>query len=42
VAILATVAVLTVALAAPVRAADEQNADAQAQIDHGKATYAER
>ena len=38
----AAVAVLMVALAATVRAADEQSGDAQAQIDHGKATYAER
>ena len=37
----AAVTVLTFALAAAVRA-DEQNGDAQAQIDHGKATYAER
>ena len=39
-AILAAVAVLTVAPVAAVRAADEPNA--QAQIDHGKATYAEK
>ena len=39
-AILAAVAVLTVAPVATVRAADEPNA--QAQIDHGKATYAEK
>ncbi|MDN4984005.1 cytochrome c [Bradyrhizobium arachidis] len=43
VAILATVAVLTVALAATVRAADDSNGNpVQAQIDHGKSTYAER
>jgi mono/diheme cytochrome c family protein len=41
-AIFAAVAVLTVALAAAARAADEQSGDAQAQIDHGKSTYAER
>ncbi|SFP53034.1 Cytochrome c, mono-and diheme variants [Bradyrhizobium sp. Ghvi] len=42
-AILATVAVLTVALAATVRAADDSNGNpVQAQIDHGKSTYAER
>ena len=39
-AALAAVAVLTVAPVATVRAADEPNA--QAQIDHGKATYAEK
>ena len=39
-AIFAAVAVLTVALIATVRAADEPNA--QAQIDHGKTTYAEK
>ena len=39
-AALAAVAGLTVALGATVRAADESNA--QAQIDHGKATYAEK
>jgi len=43
VAILATVAVLTVALAATVRAADDATGDpVQAQIDHGKATYASK
>lgn len=43
VAILATVAVLTVALAATVRAADDSNGNpVQAQIDHGKSTYAEK
>lgn len=43
VAILATVAVLTVALAAPVRAADDATGNpVQAQIDHGKSTYAEK
>ncbi|QOZ43831.1 cytochrome c [Bradyrhizobium sp. CCBAU 53340] len=43
VAILATVAVLTVALAATVRAADDSNGNPlQTQIDHGKSTYAER
>ncbi|MGX4803037.1 c-type cytochrome [Bradyrhizobium guangdongense] len=43
VAILATVAALTVALAATVRAADDSNGNPlQAQIDHGKSTYAER
>ena len=42
-AILATVAVLTVALAATVRAADDSNGNPlQAQIDHGKSTYAEK
>lgn len=41
VAILATVAVLTVALAAAVRAADDATGNPlQAQIDHGKSTYA--
>jgi cytochrome c55X len=40
-AIFAAVAVLEVVTVATVRAADEQNASAvQAQIDHGKATYA--
>jgi cytochrome c55X len=39
-AALAAVAVLTVAPVATVRAADESSA--QAQIDHGKATYAEK
>jgi cytochrome c55X len=40
-AIFAAVAVLEVATLATVRAADEQNDSAvQAQIDHGKATYA--
>jgi cytochrome c55X len=39
--ILAAVAVLTVALVASVRAADESNGSpVQAQIDHGKSTYA--
>lgn len=43
VAILATVAVLTVALAATVRAADDSTGNpVQAQIDHGKWTYAEK
>jgi mono/diheme cytochrome c family protein len=43
VAILATVAVLTVALAATVRAADDSSGNpAQVQIDHGKSTYAEK
>jgi len=43
VAIIATVAVLTVALAATVRAADDSTGNpAQAQIDHGKSTYAEK
>jgi mono/diheme cytochrome c family protein len=43
VATVATVAVLTVALAATVRAADESNANpVQVQIDHGKSTYAEK
>ena len=43
VAIVATVAVLTVALAATVRAADDSNGNpVQAQIDHGKSTYAEK
>lgn len=42
-AIIAAVAVLTVALVATVRAADEQpDNPVQAQIDHGKATYAEK
>ena len=44
-AILAVVAVLTVASLATVRAADEQNgpqAKVGAQIDHGKTTYAEK
>ncbi|MBR0846511.1 cytochrome c [Bradyrhizobium diazoefficiens] len=39
-AALAAVAVLTVALDVTARAADEPNA--QAQIDHGKTTYAEK
>lgn len=43
VAILATVAVLTVALATTVRASDDVTGNpVQAQIDHGKSTYAER
>lgn len=43
VAILATVAVLTVALAATGRAADDSNGNpVQAQIDHGRSTYAEK
>ena len=43
VAILAAVAVLTVALAATVRAADDATGDpVQAQIDHGKSTYASK
>jgi mono/diheme cytochrome c family protein len=43
VAILATVAVLPVALAAAVRAADDSTGNpVQAQIDHGKSTYAEK
>jgi len=43
VATIATVAVLTVALAATVRAADEATGNpVQAQIDHGKSTYAEK
>ena len=42
-AILASVAVLTVALAATVRAADDSSGNpVQAQIDHGKSTYAEK
>jgi mono/diheme cytochrome c family protein len=42
-AVIAAAAVLTVALAATVRADDDQNGNpVQAQIDHGKATYAER
>jgi mono/diheme cytochrome c family protein len=42
-AILAAVAVLTVALAATVRAADDATGNPmQAQIDHGKSTYAEK
>ncbi|MFT4115187.1 c-type cytochrome [Bradyrhizobium sp.] len=42
-AILAAVAALTVALAATARAADEANGNpVQAQIDHGKSTYAEK
>ncbi|MBR0714996.1 cytochrome c [Bradyrhizobium liaoningense] len=46
-AILAAVAVLAVAPLATVRAADEQNGNpvqnpVQAQIDHGKTTYAEK
>lgn len=43
VAAIATVVVLTVALAATVRAADEPNGNpVQAQIDLGKSTYAEK
>jgi cytochrome c55X len=43
VAILATVAVPMVALAATVRAADDSTGNpVQAQIDHGKSTYAEK
>lgn len=43
VASLATVAVLMVALAATVRAADDANGNPlQAQIDHGKSTYASK
>src|SRR3954452_25551539 len=43
VAILATVAVLAVALAATVRAADDATGNpVQAQIDHGKSTYASK
>ena len=43
VAILATVAVLTFALAATVRAADDSTGNpVQAQVDHGKSTYAEK
>ena len=42
-AMLAAVAVLTVALAATVRAADDATGNPmQAQIDHGKSTYAEK
>ncbi|MBR0845578.1 cytochrome c [Bradyrhizobium liaoningense] len=42
-AIFAAVAALTVALAATVRAADEATDNpVQAQIDHGKSTYAEK
>jgi mono/diheme cytochrome c family protein len=42
-AIFAAVAALTVALAATVRAADDSTGNpAQAQIDHGKSTYAEK
>ena len=42
-AILAAVAVSTVALAATVRAADDPTGNPlQAQIDHGKSTYAEK
>jgi mono/diheme cytochrome c family protein len=42
-AIIAAVAVLTVALAATVRAADDASGNpVQAQIDHGKSTYAEK
>ncbi|WGD54747.1 cytochrome c [Bradyrhizobium sp. CB1650] len=42
-AILAAVAVLTVALAVTVRAADEPTGNpVQAQLDHGKSTYAEK
>jgi mono/diheme cytochrome c family protein len=42
-AIFAAVAVLTVALAATVRAADDASGNPlQAQIDHGKSTYAEK
>ena len=43
VAILATVAVLTVALAATVRAADDSTGNpVQAQVEHGKSTYASK
>ena len=43
VAILATVAALTVALVATVRAADDSTGNpVQAQIDHGNSTYAEK
>ncbi|MBR0823039.1 cytochrome c [Bradyrhizobium liaoningense] len=43
VATIATVAVLTVALAATVRAADDATGNPlQAQIDHGKSTYASK
>jgi cytochrome c55X len=43
VATLATVAALTVALAATARAADDSTGNpVQAQIDHGKSTYAEK
>ncbi len=43
VATIATVAVLTVALAATVRAADDATGNpVQAQIDHGKSTYASK
>lgn len=41
-AIFAAVAVLAVALPAIVRAEDDQNGNIQAEIDHGKSTYAER
>ena len=42
-AMLAAVAVLTVALAATVRAADDATGNSmQAQIDHGKSTYASK
>jgi mono/diheme cytochrome c family protein len=41
-ATVAAVAVLAVASLATVRAADEQNGGVQAQIDHGRATYAEK
>jgi mono/diheme cytochrome c family protein len=42
-AIIAAVAVLAVALAATVRAADDASGNpVQAQIDHGKSTYAEK
>jgi mono/diheme cytochrome c family protein len=40
-AMFAAVAVLTVALSATVRADEDQNGNAQAQIDHGKSTYAQ-
>ena len=40
---IAAVAVLTVALAATARAADDATGNpVQAQIDHGKSTYAEK
>ena len=43
VAVIAAVAALTVALAATVRAADDSTGNpVQAQIDHGKSTYAEK
>jgi cytochrome c55X len=42
-AILAAVTVLSVALAATVRAADEENGSpVEVQIDHGKSTYASK